>query len=55
MEVFESNVFVLVDFWVFWCGFCCVIGLIIEELVEEFDGEFKVGKFNVDDSVVIVC
>ena len=39
---------VLLDFWAAWCGPCKVIGPIIEELAEDFEGRAIVGKVNVD-------
>lgn len=37
--VLDKEGVVVVDFWVEWCGFCCMIGLIIEELFKEYDGK----------------
>ena len=42
--------FVIIDFWATWCGPCQMIGPMIEELAEEFNGKIIIGKVNVDEN-----
>ena len=47
-EIINSDKPVLVDFWAEWCGPCKMIGPMVEELANEFEGKAIIGKVDVD-------
>ncbi len=53
-ENFESikngSLPLVVDFWATWCGPCRMIGPIISELAEEYDGRITVAKCDVEEA-----
>ena len=40
----------VVDLWATWCGPCRMLGPIISELAEDYDGKIVVGKCDVDEN-----
>ncbi|MFQ5908225.1 MAG: thioredoxin [Thermoplasmata archaeon] len=49
-DVLQSDVPVLVDFYADWCAPCRRLAPVIDELAEEFDGDMRFVKVNVDDN-----
>ena len=49
-DVISKNKTVLVDFWAEWCGPCRIIGPVIEELANEYEGKAIIGKLDIDSN-----
>lgn len=49
-EVLKTDKPVVIDFWAEWCGPCRMVGPIIDELAEAYEGEVIIGKVDVDNN-----
>ena len=47
-QVLKADTPVLVDFWAEWCAPCKMIAPIVDQLAEEYDGQVKFAKLDVD-------
>lgn len=55
-EVITSGQLVFVDFWATWCRPCLMMGPIVDEIAEEYNGRAIIAKMNVDDEgVKTIC
>jgi len=49
--VLQSSQPFLVDFWADWCPPCKVVGPLVAEIADEYQGVLQVGKLDVDEHV----
>jgi thioredoxin 1 len=47
-EIADNGGLAMVDFWAAWCGPCRLIAPFVEQLADEYAGQLKVGKMDVD-------
>ena len=45
----------VVDLWATWCGPCRMVGPVISELAQEYDGKVVVGKCDVEEEEEIAA
>jgi len=48
--VLKSENPVIVDFWAEWCGPCRVVGPILSDISDEYEGKVVVAKLDVDSN-----
>lgn len=51
--VLKSDKPVIIDFWAEWCGPCRMVGPIVEEIGQDYEGKVVVGKLNVDHNPTV--
>lgn len=48
--VLKAELPTVVDFWAVWCGPCKMIAPVLEEIANEYEGQFQILKLDVDNN-----
>lgn len=51
-EVLQNQKLTIVDFWAPWCGPCRLMAPLLDHIAQQYDGQLRVTKLNVDENPV---
>lgn len=52
-EILKSSTPALVDFWAVWCGPCRAVAPVVEQLAEQYKGQVKFAKLDIDQNPIV--